>query len=184
MKSVLVTIFLFFGITILLADVFDDLERELVISKKYCAGGVGRVTQELNTKHDIQTGKIISEALEDVVYCRTGSRHVVSKKYDENTSIRELKRLNLILDAKKYKCIFEKSFLIGMCEGKKYFYVEQKSSTKRKKLTEFYRFVESSNGGEIISDTCVDISSKESTDTLINCHDFGIVLMRDNSYTH
>ncbi len=83
---------------------------------------------------------------------------------------------------KEYKCTFPKSFLIGMCEEKQYFYVEEQSSIKRNELTNFYRFVEKSTGGETISDTCEDISSKKSTDTLIKCNDFGIVLMRDDRY--
>ncbi len=179
MKSVLVTIFLLCVANTLSADVFDDLDRELAIIKKYCDAGQGRISEEIHTSRDRQTGTILSETFETVVYCRSGSRHIVVKNEDVNIPESQSDSITL-MTKKQYKCTFEKSFLIGMCEGKQYFYVEEQSSIKRKDLTNFYRFVEKQDEDEIISDICSDISSKKSTDTLIKCNDFGIVLMRDD----
>ena len=88
----------------------------------------------------------------------------------------ELDREVTIIGEKEHKCTFPNSFLIGTCEGEKYYYVEKQSSVKRKDLSKFYRFVKKQDESAIISDICSDISSKNSTNNTIKCNDFGIVL--------
>ena len=72
---------------------------------------------------------------------------------------------------REYQCTFPESFLIGVCKGNQYFYVEELSSVKKADLAEFYRFVRKS-GNEHISDICTDFKNKK----FIKCNDLGIVL--------
>ena len=166
------------------ADVFDDLDKETMLIDKYCAGGHGRLSEEIITNKDKRTGKIISEQTVTIIYCTDGSRHVVKKENNDNKLSTETAKIhdgvNQINTAMKNKCTFENSFLIGTCKGSQYFYVEEFSSIKRKRLAAFYRFVKKAGDGTTkISDTCVDFKSKNRK--LIRCNDMGIVLELDDT---
>ena len=113
----------------------------------------------------------------NVIYCKDGSRHVVEKSNNRNKLLKDTAKL---LDGSKqktstktYTCTFESSFLMGICNGKQYFYDEELSSIKRKDLSSFYRFVKKSQS-DMVSDTCERF--KGESKKLIKCNDIGLVL--------
>lgn len=168
------------------ADVFDDLEKEAVLIKKYCVSGQGQVNKEINSVRNKRAGEIVSQKMERIVYCRNATRHVANDKDKfEVQAAQTVGGLGLLdMSRKPHNCVFADSFLEAMCGQSKYIYMEFLSGTKRKKLPKLYRFVKTTSPQDSsIIDSCYPAPpelSKENGGKILKCNDFGVALIRSD----